>query len=118
MRYSALCEIYEALESHSSRLEKTEILSDFLKKLKDEKNKEIVYLLQGRIFPDYDSRETGISTQLVIKALSKATGMSSVEIEKHWKKLGDLGLVAEEVTGKKRQSTLSSSQLTTETPRS
>jgi len=114
MKYSSLCEIYEALESHSSRLEKTEILAEFLKKIKSEKNKEIIYLLQGRIFPDYDNREIGISTQLVMKALSRSTGMSAGEIEKHWKKLGDLGLVAELITSKKRQSTLSSSQLTTE----
>jgi DNA ligase-1 len=114
MKYSDLCEIYEALEAHSSRLEKTEILSEFLKKLKHEKNKEIVYLLQGRIFPDYDEREIGISTQLVIKALSKSTGNSDHEIEKLWKKLGDLGLVAEQIVGKKKQSTLFSHNLTTQ----
>jgi len=112
MKYSILCEIYEDLEKNPSRLKKTEILSDFLKKLK--KDKQIIYLLQGKIFPDYDERETGISQQLVIKALSKSTGITPIEIEKQWKKLGDLGLVAEHVTEKKKQSTLSSSELTTE----
>lgn len=114
MKYSKLCEIYEELEGNPSRLKKTEILAVFLKKLKREKDKEIIYLLQGKIFPDYDERETGISEQLVIKALSKSTGISSSEIEKLWKKLGDLGLVAEEITRKKKQATLSSRDLTTE----
>ncbi len=116
MRYLELCEIYEELEKNPSRLKKTEILSEFLKKLKHEKDKEIVYLLQGRIFPDYDEREIGISTQLVIKALSRSTGSSSQEIVKSWKKLGDLGLVAEEITRKKKQHTLSHKhkELTTE----
>ncbi len=114
MKYSLLCDIYEQLESHPSRLDKTEILSQFLIKIKSDKNKEIIYLLQGKIFPDYDEREIGISEQLVIKALNKATGLSTNEIEKQWKKLGDLGLVAEQVISKKKQSTLSSSELTTE----
>ncbi len=113
MKYSVLCEVYEQLENTSPRLEKTEILSDFLKKLKKE-DKQIIYLLQGRIFPDYDEREMGISNQLVVKALSRATGSSKNEIEKAWKKLGDLGLVAEQLVTKKKQSTLSSQDISTE----
>jgi len=113
MKYSILCDVYEELEKHSSRLEKTEILASFLKKLKKE-DKELIYLLQGRIFPDYDEREMGISTQLAIKALSKSTGSSPSEIEKSWKKLGDLGLVAEQIVEKKKQSTLSDEDISTE----
>jgi DNA ligase-1 len=114
MKYLELAQLYSKLESTTKRLEKTEILSEFLKKLKHEKNKEIIYLLKGRIFPDYDAREIGISSQLTIKSLSKATGSSEGEIVKLWKKLGDLGLVAEEITKAKKQSTLSSKELTTE----
>ena len=51
MLYSKLAELYEKLESTSKRLEKTEILANFLSELKKEKNKEIIYLLQGRVFP-------------------------------------------------------------------
>ena len=69
-----------------------------MKKIKHEKgSKEIIYLLKGRIFPDYDERETGISEQLVIKALSKTTGISPEAVTKKWKTLGDLGKVAEEL---------------------
>jgi len=114
MKYSELCEVYEDLEQNPSRLKKTEILSEFLKKLKKEADKEIIYLTQGKIFSDYDERETGISNQLVIKALAKSTGISNSEIIKLWKKLGDLGLAAEEITSKKKQRTLSHSTLTTE----
>ena len=52
MKYSELCEVYEDLEKNPSRLKKTEILANFLKKIKHEKNKEIIYLLQGKAFPD------------------------------------------------------------------
>jgi len=113
MDYSDLCSVYEKLENNSSRLKKTEILSEFLKKIRKSENHELIYLLQGKLFPDYDERELGISEKLAIKTLSKSTGISSPEIEKKWKKTGDLGLVAEEITKRKKQSTLFSHELTT-----
>jgi DNA ligase-1 len=114
MKYSKLCKVYEKLESTSKRLEKTEILAGFLKELKKEKDKQIIYLLRGRIFPDYDEREIGISNKLVIKAMVKAIGSSKQEINNLWKDLGDLGSVAEKITSKKKQSTLSKKTLTVE----
>jgi len=114
MLYSKLCEIYEQLEQDSSRLKKTEILSEFLKSLKHEKNLEIIYLLQGRTWPDYIEKEFGISHQLTIKALEKASGVSGKEIVSKFKKIGDLGEVAQEIFKKKRQSTLFTNKLTVE----
>lgn len=114
MKYSQLCEVYEDLEQNPSRLKKTEILSTFLRKLKKENDKQIIYLLQGKVFPDYDEREFGISEKLCVKALAKASGISDKEIIARWKKIGDLGLVAEQIMARKKQSTLFSSKLTTE----
>ncbi len=113
MQYSKLCEIYEELEKNPSRLKKTEIISEFLKKLK-EQDRDVLYLLQGRVWPDYEEKEFGISSQLTIKALAKSSGKSEADIVKKWKKIGDLGEVSAEVTNKKSQSTLFSSSLTTE----
>jgi len=113
MLYSKLCETYEELEKNPSRLKKTEILSEFLKTIKHEKHREIIYLLQGRVWPDYEEKEFGISTQLTIKALAKATGINEKEIVKKWKKIGDLGEVAAEVCKGKSQHTLFSANLTT-----
>jgi len=111
MKYLQLCQIYQQLEENPGRLKKTEILAGFLEKVKREKDKGVIYLIQGNLFPDWDERESGISTQLVIKALERATGISNGEIVNLWKKHGDLGLVAEEVVGKKKQSTLGSTNL-------
>jgi DNA ligase-1 len=114
MLYSQLCELYEDLEKNPSRLKKTEILAEFFKKIKHEKNKEVVYLLQGKVFPDYNEKEFGISEQLVIKALVKTSGTSKENLILKWKKTGDLGLVSEQVIGNKKQNTLFSNKLTTE----
>ena len=74
-------------------------------------HEEWVYLLRGRVFPDYDEREFGISTQLTIKAISKASGISVEKIVEKFKKVGDVGEIAEELIGNKRQSTLFSKRL-------
>ena len=114
MKYSELTEIYDNLEKNNSRLKKTEILSNFLNKLKNEKNKEIIYLLQGKTFPDYSEKEFGISEKLCIKALSKSSGISIEIIVSKWKELGDLGMVAEQIINSRKQHTLFSNKLTTE----
>jgi len=105
MKYQKLAELYEKVSGTTKRLEKTDILSKFLKELSIE-DKEVMYLLLGDIYPEYDERRIGISNQLAIKAISKATGIENKEVVKKWKKIGDIGEVAEELTKKKKQSTL------------
>ena len=90
MHYLEFVNLYEEISKTPSRLEKTDILAGFLKKLKSEE-KEYIYLLKGKVFPDYDSREFGISDKLTIKAIAKSSGASSEEIAKHQRKIGDIG---------------------------
>src|SRR3989344_1794157 len=111
MRYSELVEIYEKLSSTSKGLEKTGIIAEFLGKLKDEP--ETIYLLLGKFFADYDERESGISEQLTIKAISRATGIKEEEVVSEFRKTGDLGKSVEILLVKKKQATLFSSKLTT-----
>jgi DNA ligase 1 len=114
MLYSKLAETYDALGKTTKRLEKTDILSKFLEYL-SEKDKDVLYLLNGDIYPNYDERKIGISNQLTIKAISKASGISSEKVVQEWKKIGDLGEVAEKLIHSNKQSTLfSKSHLTTE----
>lgn len=110
MKYLKLTELYEQLDSTTKRLEKTKILSDFLKEMKVEE-KDILYLLLGRIYPEYDERVLGISSQLAAKAISKSTGANSTEVVKEWKAIGDIGQVAEKLSKKKRQTTLDKKEL-------
>lgn len=111
MRYLKLAELYEEVSSTTKRLEKIEILSKFLRHLSTE-DRDIMYLLLGDIYPEYDERRTGISNQLVIKAIAKSTGMEEKKVIHEWKIIGDLGNVAEKFTMHKKQSTLYSHILT------
>jgi len=113
MRYKKLAELYEELSSTTKRLEKIDILSKFLKNL-SESDRDVMYLLLGNIYPEYDERKIGISNQLAIKAISKATGTNTQKVVEEWKAIGDLGKVAEKLTLHKEQSTLHTNILTTE----
>lgn len=113
MLYKKLAELYRDLNSTSSRLKKIEILSKFLKHLHKE-DRDVLYLILGDVYPEYDERRIGISNQLAIKAIAKSTGSETKEVVSEWRKIGDIGKVAEKLKSKKRQSTLNQRNLTTE----
>ncbi|MEA3229825.1 MAG: ATP-dependent DNA ligase [archaeon] len=113
MRYKMLANIYDRLESTTLKLEKTAIISDFLEDISSDDLPVIVLLINGKIYPDWSSKEFGIASNLMLKAISKAYGISSTVVEKEWRHLGDLGLVAEKYSSSKKQGTLFSRQLTT-----
>lgn len=108
MLYEDLVNTYEVIASTTSRLEKQDIISDFLKSIK-EKDPEIVYdvtlLLQGKIFPPWSEKEMGISTQLIIKALSKLLGENTKTIENKLASVGDMGEITEELINNNKQVT-------------
>ena len=114
MRYYELIRVYNEIRSKSGRLDKVEIISKFIKNLKDDELKEIIYLLQGKVFADNDSRKTGVNEKIVIKALSIISGENEKEIENIWSKKGDLGEISEELINKKKQSALFEKKLDVE----
>ncbi|MBD3312861.1 ATP-dependent DNA ligase [Candidatus Woesearchaeota archaeon] len=121
MEYSELAKVYEQLESTTKRLEKTWIISGFLKKAVKSSSgtdKNEIYmlsmLLQGRVFPPWDERRLGVAARMIIKAVSVATGADASGIESEWKDIGDIGKVAEKLVSSKRQTTLFSQALSVE----
>jgi DNA ligase-1 len=106
MQYSRLAELYTRLEDTSKRLEKTFFIAEFFKKCSKDDLREIVYLLQGRVFAQSDERKLGMSSKLLVKVIAQSTGEHTEKIENEWKKLGDLGLVAERFIERKKQVTL------------
>ncbi len=103
MRFLELAKFFEKIEKISSKLEKTRLLALFLKEVDENELKEIIYLIRGRVFPDYVQKELGIATQLMIKAISKVSGFGEEEIEEIYKEEGDLGLAAEKCLARRKQ---------------
>jgi len=112
MQYKELVDIYKELEAKSKRLNKTFIISKFLKKTKTDDINKIILLLQGYVFPQYSEKKIGVASKLVSRAISLASGLSVNKVEESWKTIGDLGEVAEKFIEKKNQSTLFQQKLT------
>jgi DNA ligase-1 len=112
MDYSSLVDVYENLSKTSKRLEKTAIIAQLLRETKTEEAGRITLLLNGRIFPEWSEEKIGVASKYVLKAIAVASGIPQEKIEEEWKKTGDLGLVAEKMIAKKKQSTLFSHTLT------
>ena len=107
MLFSALAEIFEKLEATTKRLEMFEILSQFFKKVSKDEVDKVVYLCQEQLLPPFKGLEIGMAEKMVEKAIARVSGKSSEEITKLYKKLGDLGLVAQEVLSKKQKTLFS-----------
>src|SRR3989338_10267924 len=103
MEYLRFVELYDRLAATSKKFEKIILISDFLKELRKEVNSKWIYLLRGRVVPDYDSRELGISTQLIMKTLSEVFGISQSTVITDFNKKGDLSALAENYADRPRQ---------------
>ncbi|HDI13000.1 MAG TPA: DNA ligase, partial [Hadesarchaea archaeon] len=112
MLYRTLAEAFEKLERTSSYLEKNSIIAELLKRTPEEEIEHVVLLLLGRPWPAYVSKETGVGLQQLKKAIAKASGYSTSDVDKLMREVGDLGEVAARLIGKKRQVTLFTEKLT------
>ena len=112
MLYSEIAEAYEKIEATTKRLEMTDLLVGLLKKTPKEIIDKVVYLTQGKIYPDFVKLEIGVAERLAIKALAHASGRRESEIEEDLKKTGDIGETAQNFIAQKRQMTFFQKPLT------
>ncbi|MFP3130354.1 MAG: ATP-dependent DNA ligase [Nitrososphaeria archaeon] len=100
------------MEDTTKRTELTSILAHLFNSVKPSEIDKVIYLTQGKIYPDYIGVELGVAEKTIIRALSKYSGLSEEKIEDEYKKLGDLGDVAKNVVQNKKQMTFFAQQLT------
>lgn len=112
MKYQELVDVYEALESTTKRLEKTEIISNFLKELDSQTTEKVGLLILGVVFPAWSSEEIGIGAKLVERAVAEAVGTSQNAVEDAVRDEGDIGLACIKLYSKKAQMTFFSKALT------
>ena len=105
MKYQKLVDVYNQLEENSKRLEKTRILSDFIKELDDETLSKVGLLILGRVFPAWSDKELGIGSKLVMEAVAKAVGTTVDKVEDELREQGDIGLASVNLFSKKSQTT-------------
>ncbi|MBP1357555.1 MAG: ATP-dependent DNA ligase [Sulfolobus sp.] len=94
MEFKLIAEYFDKLEKISSRLQLTALLTDLFKKSDKNVIDKVVYLIQGKLWPDFlGYPEIGVGEKLLIKAISIATNMKEESIEEQLKAIGDLGEV-------------------------
>ncbi|MFH0970849.1 MAG: ATP-dependent DNA ligase [Candidatus Diapherotrites archaeon] len=112
MRFEPLAEAFDRIEKTAKRLDMTEQLATLFEKTTVEDMPNVVYFLQGRLAPAYENIETGLGEKFVIQAIGKATGYTKEDVEKRFKKTGDLGETAAQLVEKKTQQSLIRQTLT------
>ncbi len=109
-----IADAYEKIGATTKRLEITDLLVELLKKTPSEVIDKVVYLTQGKIYPDFVGIEIGVAEKLAVKALVKVSGRREAEVEEDLNKSGDIGESTESFVAKKKQVTFFQQPLTVE----
>ena len=95
MKFFHVAEIFNKIESVSSRLEMTQLLSDLFKEATPEEAKEIAYLSLGELKPPYIFTQFNFAEKNAIKVVTKLLNIAESDIKHQLQRYGDLGLVVE-----------------------
>ncbi|MCX6767186.1 MAG: ATP-dependent DNA ligase [Candidatus Micrarchaeota archaeon] len=106
MRFSELARVFRKMEDTSSRLALTDELAKVFKESEPGEMRKLVYLCQGIVKPAHEGIELGMAGKLAMRSISISSGKKQEDIEKIYRKEGDLGLAAEIAMGKRTQGVL------------
>src|SRR6266567_8179950 len=99
MEFARLAHIFEELEGTSSRLALIELLTQLFRSIeRPEEIEQVCYLVQGRVAPFYVALEMGMAEKSVTRSLALAYHTTLEHVEALYATLGDLGLVAGQVS--------------------
>jgi len=114
LKYSSIADAYEKIEATTKRLEMTDYLVEILKETPTSLIDKVVYLTQGKLYPDFVGIEIGIAEKLAVRAVARSAGHREKDIEEDIQKTGDLGETTQKFMKKKTQATFFSVPLTVE----
>ena len=112
--FSTIVKILGQMEQTTSRLELTNYLVTLFKNTPSDLVDKIIYLIQGKIRPDYEGIEMGIAEKMIIRIISQISNISNDEVYRKYREKGDLGSVAEAILRNKIQTTLFNEKVTIE----
>jgi DNA ligase-1 len=114
LNFSLIVDTFEQMEQTSSRLALTDYLVSLLKITPSDIIDKVIYLIQGKLYPDYEGIELGLAGKMAIRILAYSSGLSIAAVEEIYRKTGDLGDTASEVMKSKNQTTLFADKMTVE----
>jgi DNA ligase-1 len=99
VEFARLAHTFEELEGTSSRLALIELLTQLFRSIeRPEEIEQVCYLVQGRVAPFYVALEMGMAEKSVTRSLALAYHTTPEHVEALYAMLGDLGLVAGQVS--------------------
>jgi len=102
MTFAKLATYFDKLEETSSRLALIDILSDLFKHVGKDDIAKVIYLTQGRVAPFFAPIEMGMADKTVASALAVAYTVDREDVLQQYAKLGDMGIVAEQLSEKRK----------------
>ena len=108
MKFRELAKVLDALERTSSRLQMLAVLKALFLKTPPEVIDKVALIVTGKLYPEFREKDLGMGERLTMRAISEAYNVSLATVERLYKQLGDLGLVAERLAReyKKKRSSL------------
>lgn len=100
MTFAELSRYLDRMEGTRSRKELVQTLAELYSKTSPGEIQPVTYLIQGRLAPFFEPIEIGMGEKLVMAAIAEASGKAPAEVSHLFDTLGDLGLVAERLSGK------------------
>jgi DNA ligase 1 len=102
------------MEKTTSRISLTSNLVELFKKTPREIIDKVVYLIQGKLAPDYESLDLGIAEKMALRAIAYSSGLSLSSVENAYHTTGDIGDAAGQIMKSRNQTTLHSDTMTVE----
>jgi len=101
LNLSELVDTFELMEATKSRLALTDYLVSLIHNTPSTIIDKVIYLIQGKLRPDYEGIELGIAEKMIIRALSRALSVDISSIEEAYRQTGDLGDAARKIISSK-----------------
>jgi DNA ligase-1 len=103
MKFSELAATYEQLERLSSNNAMRVLLAKLFRRAPKDELDKVAYLTLGRIASEYADVNLGMAAKMVLRAVAEAADADEADVNALFKKRGDIGIVAEELVGRKRK---------------
>ena len=114
MEFSLLVDAFEQMEMTSSRLRLTDHLVSLLRMTPTDIIEKVVYLIQGKLRPDFEGIEIGMAEKMILRSLAQSSGMGMTALLEIYRDTGDLGNLAKEAMHHKDQTSLMPQRMTVE----
>lgn len=114
MDYSTVVDVFTEMEATSRRTELTELIVRLFRSTPRELVDKVVYLMLGRLRPEYEGVELGVADKMALRALAISSGLDVKRVEEMYVRRGDIGEAAEEALSRRVQGVLFRDKLTVE----